>query len=145
MLENGCKIKQILRALPYSEKKGLTIIQRLKKEGAVPKRKTTSKELVLCAYNSGIKNPYEIAEKYGYSVNTVQTILSQAKLKRQRPKKNFKYRGTSEISKLSEKTQNILEAVQDGISPKKVATMYGVTRQYVYVLKAKYLTNKRSD
>jgi DNA invertase Pin-like site-specific DNA recombinase len=141
MWEAGCKIHEIVRTLPYKERICRLMIKELKDSGDLNGNRPTANEIILSLYNEGHKNPYEIADISGYSIHTVNVTLNKAKLNRTRPSKNYKKRKKVEINTLCEKTQNILEALNDKISPRKIAIMYEVSVQHVYSLKNKYLDN----
>ena len=136
MLDNGLAVESIMQLLPYEKKVARKMI--LDEFPNANTNKLSTKELVLYAYENVTKNPYEIAEIYGFKVDRVKTILDGASLKRKRPEHNYKKRKPPQISRLCEKTQNILEALKDGYSPARVAQMYEVSRQHVYKIKAKY-------
>ena len=128
--EAGVRIKDIVQTLPYSKKSAEYQIYKLRVEGVLQERKRKSgKELVVQAYKSGITNPYEIAEQYGYSHKTVQIYLTEAKLGRDRPKRNWK-----KIDH-SEKTELIIECLENGGRVNETARQFGVTKQRVSQIK----------
>lgn len=137
MLGNGVSVDTIAQLLPYDKKKAKKMIVETFPD-KLEKRKMSTKEIVLYAYENLTKNPYEIAEVYGIKSARVKAILDGANLNRTRPPHNYKKRKPPQISRLCEKTQNILEALKDGYSPTRVAQMYEVSRQHVYNIKAKY-------
>ena len=134
--ESGQTISQIVQMLPYEEKVCNKMIITLKKQGVLSKaNKNSKKEKIVNAYNSGITNPYTLSEMYGVPKYTIDNIFSACGIKRQRPKKNYKERAKTSIDSLSEKTQNIIEALNDNIPAKKIAEMYDVRLQWIYSVK----------
>jgi DNA (cytosine-5)-methyltransferase 1 len=83
---------------------------------------------VVEAYKNGMHNPYEIAETYGYTIATVNNYLKNAKLGRKR-ECNWKKR------ECDPKTEEILESLANGVSMSETARRFGVTRQWVYIIK----------
>jgi DNA-directed RNA polymerase specialized sigma subunit len=137
MVESGKTLEAIIQLLPYDKKTAKKMIISEFPE-MLGRKKTTTKELVLYAYNNITKNPYEIAELYDLNAERVKVILGSLNLNRERPSHNYKKRKKPDIYRLCEKTQNIVEALKDGYSPTKVAEMYEVSRQHVYNIKSKY-------
>ena len=131
--ESGVSVQGIVQMLPYEEIITKKMIIKLKKDGVL-KRKST-KEKVVDSYNSGITNPYELAELYGVTKPRIDYILKAQGIKRQRPKKNYKERYKTDRDCLSEKTQNIISALEYGFTGNKIAKMYGVSTQWVYSVK----------
>lgn len=141
--DSGETIQSIVQMLPYDEFTCKRMIKELKNSGVLIKRKkenkNTTKEKVVNAYISGTTNPYKLAEMYGRSVGTIENILCNAHLNRKRPNKNYKERQKTQTNELTEKTQNIIEALKDGHSAKKISQMYGVSKQWVYMIKKTYI------
>jgi hypothetical protein len=63
----------------------------------------------------------------------VNIILSNAKLGRKRPKRNYKQR------KVCENTQAIITALQSGKRVREICAEFGVSTQYVYQVKDKFV------
>ena len=139
--ENGEKEDSIIKMLPFDKQTSQQMIDCLKKKGVIlenRKRKSIedTKKLILEAYQSGMTNPYEIAEKYGYSKNTITTYLVELHLGRKRPAHNY---NKSRQYSLSKKTESIIESLKSGLKSKEIQEMYKVSRQYVHYVKYKYL------
>lgn len=139
MWNSGSKIYEIIRVMPCSEKKAKAIIKEMKDNGDLPKCRPRAKDIVLMAYSNGMTNPYEIAEKYGYSVKTIKGTLTDLKLNRGRPAKNYKKRKSVEFSDLCQNTQDIVLELKNGVSPRDISRKYNISTQHIYKLKEKYL------
>ena len=143
--ESRMKIAEIVKMLPCDEKTARAYIKALKDEGVLAAEKhrnwAITKQLIKTAYDNGEHNPYELARTYHLSANTVKTILVGFGLERQRPKRNYKKRNPTDIGKLCVKTQDICDEIAKGTKPKEITEKYGVTRQYVSLLKKKYFKN----
>lgn len=134
---SGKTIGEIARLLPYKEYIAKREIAELKKKGVLQgksgKSVENTKARVLQAYHDGITNPYEIAEMFEMDFHYVNTILGSAKLGRVRPKQNYKQR------KVCENTQTIVEALRNGKTVRQISTEFGVSTQYVYQVKDKFV------
>lgn len=130
--EIGVPIKQIVRNMPCSKGDAMKHLLKLQRDGVLPKRERKSGSvIVVAAYKSGMHNPYEIAETYGYKVGTVRNWLTKAKLSRGRPKHNWKEKPQSE------KTKKILQCIENGMRSCDIAREFGVTKQWVSYLKTR--------
>ncbi len=130
--EAGVPIQQIVQTMPYKRRTAENYIWKLRVDGVLPERnKRNGKELVSKAYNSGIKNPYEIAEMYGYAPKSVQTWLSELNLHRERPKHNWKK------VQHCEKTNEIMACLERGERVCELSRRFGVSKQWVSQLKKK--------
>lgn len=138
---SGKGVGEIARLLPYKEYIAKKEIAQLKKKGVLKGRsgKTATKtwEKVLQAYNDGITNPYEIAELCDCCYGYVNTILSNAKLGR--VKRNYKQR------KVCENTQAIITALKSGKRVREICAEFGVSTQYVYQVKNKYVKEQQNE
>lgn len=138
---SGKGVGEIARLLPYKEYIAKKEIAQLKQNGVLKGRsgKTATKTLgkVLEAYNDGITNPYDLAEMFGLKVGSVNTILSNSKLDRKRPKHNYKQ------YPLCEKTQQIITEIQSGKALHEIAKAHGTSRQYVHKIKNKYVKEQQ--
>ena len=134
---NGKGVGEIARLLPYKEYIAKREIAELKRNGVLKgrsgKSRVNTQARVLQAYNDGITSPYEIAEMLGMDYRYVNIILSNAKLGRQRPKRNYKQR------KLCENTQAIITALKSGKRVREICAEFGVSTQYVYQVKNKFV------
>lgn len=135
--ENGKGAAEIARLLPYKEYIAKREIAELKKKGVLKGRSGKSQAnthaKVLQAFNDGITSPYELAELCGVCVRYVYSILSQAKIKIQRPKHNYKQR------KPGKNTQAIIVALQSGKRIREISTEFGVSTQYVHEVNNKFV------
>lgn len=134
---SGKGVGEIARLLPYKEYIAKREIAELKRNGVLKgksgKSRANTQARVLQAYNDGITSPYEIAELCGVCVGYVYNVLSQAKVKIQRQKHNYKQR------KLCENTQAIITALQSGKRVRGICAEFGVSTQYVYQVKNKFV------
>lgn len=140
---SGKGVGEIARLLPYKEYIAKREIAELKRNGVLKgrsgKSQANTQERVLQAYNDGITSPYEIAELCGVGVGYVYNVLSRAKVKIQRPKRNYKQR------KLCENTQAIITALQSGKTAREICTEFGVSTQYVYQVKNKFVKEQQNE
>lgn len=128
--DNGLPIEQIVRMLPYTPTEARSIINLLRTEGELSPRhkKRIGVKKLGNAYISGITDIDELATMFGYTRSTVIEYLKYAGIKRERPKK---YR-----TSLGDTARAITEDIMLGEkSLYKIATEYGVSRQYVHQLK----------
>ena len=84
---------------------------------------------MLYLHKNKTKNPYEIAEHLGLKASTVKNILVDQKIKRERPKHNYKKK------ELCERSKTILEMLESGKTPRQVAREMDVSTQWVHILK----------
>jgi hypothetical protein len=135
--ESGKGAGEIARLLPYKEYIAKREIAELKRNGVLNGRSGKTQEKtqakVLQAYNDGITSPYEIAEMLDMDYRYVNIILSNAKLGRERPKRNYKQR------KVCENTQAIITALRSGKRVREICAEFGVSTQYVYQVKDKFI------
>ena len=140
---SGKGVGEIARLLPYKEYIAKREIAELKKKGVLKgksgKSQANTQARVLQAYNDGITSPYEIAELCGVYVGYVYNVLSQAKVKIQRPKHNYKQR------KLCENTQAIITALRSGKRVREICADFGVSTQYVYEVKNKFVKEQQNE
>lgn len=143
--ESRMKVEDIVRMLPCDTATARGYIKALRAEGVLTAEKHRGKELtreiIKTAYENGERNPYVLAKTYHLSPYTVKDILVGLGLERHRPKTNYKKRKPTDIAKLCVKTQDICEEIAKGTKPKEITEKYGVTRQYVSLLKKKYFKN----
>lgn len=132
---NRMSINKIVRMLPYKPTVAKQYVKEVKESSELKaeNRAPTQREIVVTAYKNGMTNPHEIAEHFGYNFDTVQTFLARAKLNRKRPPKNYKQRTGVD------RTQQIITAINDGKSNAEIARQFGVTRQWVYTIRKKYV------
>ena len=138
---SGKGVGEIARLLPYKEYIAKREIAELKKKGVLKgksgKSQANTQERILQAINDGITRPYEIAELCGVCVGYVYNVLSQAKVKIQRQKHNYKQR------KVCENTQAIITALKSGKRVREICADFGVSTQYVYQVKNKFVKEQR--
>lgn len=144
--ESRMKIEDIVRMLPCDANTARGYIRALRQEGVLAtekhRRAELTREIIRTAYNNGETNPYNLARTYHLSAYTVKDILVSLGLERQRPKRNYKKRNPTNIAKLCAKTQAICADITAGATVKEIMARYGVTRQYVSLLKKKYFKEK---
>ena len=132
-----------------NKKTARSYIKALREEGVLAREKQSraelTREIIRTAYNNGETNPYVLAKTYHLSAYTVKDILVKLGLERQRPKKNYKKRNQTDITKLCEKTQAVCEEIKNGVVAKDICEKYKVTRQYVSLLKKKYFKEKNCE
>lgn len=140
---SGKGVGEIARLLPYKEYIAKQEIRELKRNGVLKgrsgKSRANTQAKVLQAYNDGITSPYEIVELCGVSVGYVNNILSSAIGGRERPKRNYKQR------KVCENTQAIITALKSGKRVREICAEFGVSTQYVYQVKDKFVKEQNND
>lgn len=140
---NGKGVGEIARLLPYKEYIAKREIQELKRNGVLKgrsgKSRANTQARVLQAYNDGITSPYEIAELCGVCVGHIRNILSRAKVKVGRPKRNYRQR------KLCENTRAIITALKSGKRVREICIEFGVSTQYVYEVKNKFVKEQQNE
>ena len=128
--EAGVPVKQNVLTMPYKKSTSLQHIWKLQDEGVLPPRaRKRGEDLIVEAYKNGMENPYELAETYGYSPNTVKAWLIRAKLGRTRPSQNWKKKKTSS------QTKKIFQCLESGMGISETARKFGVSRQWVSAVK----------
>lgn len=132
---DGESITSIAKMLPYRIGTAKRLIKGLIDSGYLPPRKKGElvKERLRQLVESGVTDSYEIASILGLTYQTVFDYKSRMGLHTPRPKKN--YRPTV----LSERTQQIIAELENGVSRKEIQAKYGVSRQYVEKVKSKYI------
>lgn len=136
---DGESITSIAKILPYRIGTAKRLIRGLIASGYLPPRKKGElvKERLKQLVESGITDSYEIASILGITQQTALVYKSQMRLYTARPKKN--YRPTV----LSEKTQQLIAELENGVSSKEIRAKYGVSRQYVDKVKSKYIKGQK--
>lgn len=141
--ESGKGATTIAKLLPYKEHTTIKEINKLRQNGVLDgrsgKTKEKTKSKILQAYNSGITSPHDIAEMFDLKVSTVNTVLSNSRLNRKRPKHNYAKR------ELSERTKQILTDIKSGVVLSEVAIKHNVTKQWVSKIKKKYYERENSN
>lgn len=139
---SGKGIGEIARLLPYKEYIAKREIAELKRNGVLKgksgKSQANTQAKVLQAYNDGITSPYEIAEMFNMDIRYVNNILSNAKLGRTRPKRNYKQR------KVCDNTKAIIEQLKSGKRVREICAEFGVSTQYVYQVKDKFVKEQEN-
>jgi hypothetical protein len=75
----------------------------------------------LSLYLQGITNPYELAQKTGYAIGSVSSVLYHLGIKRKRPKKNYKKKERNTMAKAI-----LFELLNAEKSASQIAREYGV-------------------
>lgn len=143
--ENGEPISHIIKMLPYSTETARQMIVDLRKNNVLKLENRSNRAggwRIVKMYNDGITNPYEIAEKLNYSINTVQIVLSKAKLGRERPKHNYKKTRTLTYDELCDNSRKIIDLLKIGKDCTEIARMLGCTRQNVFIIKKKFFPER---
>ena len=127
----GMSISQIAHMFPVTQKEYKSTIKQMKESGEFPTERRTTVDKVREMYESGITNPYEIAETYGISVATVRHIKQNIlHIKHPRPSHNYRLR------KKSAKNTEIKAQIRLGKkSLSQIARDFGVSRQRVFAIK----------
>lgn len=128
--EAGVPVKQIVLTMPYKKSTSLRYVWGLQRDGVLPPRqRKRGEELAVEAYKNGMTNPYEIAELYSYSAESVRVWLCRANLCRKRPERNWKKKDKSA------KTKAIIKCLESGMGVSETARKFGVSRQWVSTVK----------
>ena len=138
--DSGVAYATIIRLIPYKQVVATAMLKELRRDGTLPDRPTKgarTKAKVLELYNNGEKNPYKIASIIGCSKQTVNCCLRG--LNRGKPAHNYKPTKPTEFNTLSDKTRAIVHDLKDGCKPNALVKKHNVSRQYIYVLKSKYI------
>lgn len=139
---NGESIDSIIRQFPYEKKVVMKTIVEMRKSGELLERTKKKKgftQKIIALYESGVKNPYEIANEVGCDYSTVQKAFTRGNIKRKRPPHNYKERVATDTTKLCQTTQNIIRELKEGHAKSKIAQSYGVSRQWVYIVEQVYI------
>lgn len=136
--DSGYSISTIVRMIPRKPKEAHKLIAEMRESGEIEGRSGKSAEKtsrrVLSLYQKGITSPYEIADNLNLSPKTVKRILCELKLNRKRPHKNYNQ------MKLCDKTHELLMEMRSGATIKELSVKNNVSTQYLYKIKAKYIT-----
>lgn len=143
----GETIEMIIRLVPMKQTHCRALIKQMRESGELPPRGRargkTDRE-VISAYESGITNKYDLAQMFDLTTAHILYILRHNGYGG-RPEHNHKTRRKNTPDELSERTQAIALAIQSGVKTGEICRQYGVTRQYVNLVKKKYLTNKTDN
>lgn len=138
---SGETISSIAKMLPYREHTALKEIRALKKDGTLKGHSGKTQETVLKKmvdiYLNETKDKREIAKIIGLDVRTVQRYLRKAPIKIERSPR-IVLNGYNK----SEKTKNIIKQLQDGKKQNYIAEEFGVSKQYVSIVKHKFVAKK---
>ena len=138
--EVGVSINRIIRSMPFSAIKARQLLNDMRTDGMLPPReRKNGTELVVAAYQSGVRNPYEIAEMLGYAHNTVVCYLNKTGVKRCRNATNWNKRKPTECSQQTKEIQRLLA---DGTKACEVAKMFGISKQRVSQIKKRSESNE---
>lgn len=139
--ESGESLTIIYRLLPYKPKEIRQQLARLRQNGVLGERtqvgRGISRNKILQAYKDENLTPTEIANELGCSTTTVYTALREQGVILERPK-HYKKREVK-VEMLCDRTQAIIANLQGGKRANEVAKEFGVTRQYISLIKNKYL------
>ena len=129
-------IDQIAQMLPYPVYIAKSMIKSLKRDGTLPKRslQQMTRDKVVDAYNSGIRDVAEIADIFHLEPSTVRVYLCDAGIKRHKNRKTYAH---------CERTEEILAAIRNREGNlTELAKRFGVSRQYVHQIKKRLKENE---
>lgn len=127
-LESGMTIGQIRQLMAMTSAEFTRAIAEMKRNGELPKKKT-GREKVAEAFARGERNPYEIAETYGLTYDTVRTYKAQCGIVTGRGKRNYKH---------SPRTLAIYEDLKEGkLTTAEISRKHGIKWQSVHKLRRK--------
>jgi hypothetical protein len=92
---------------------------------------------LLSLYSQGITNPYELSQRTGYAIGSIQAILYQNGIRKKRPNKNYKKTERNILAKAI-----LFELLTTDKTASQIAREYGVSRQYVSELYKKEIKEK---
>lgn len=125
--QGGMPITQIRQTIAVDARTFNAAIREMKANGDFDEPRKRTEDKIIEAYQSGIHNPYELAEMYGVSYGYVNLVFHRHKIAR--PKKNWKH---------SDRTNAIVEDLKEGIlTHAEIAKKHGTTRQWVHQLAKK--------
>ena len=128
LLESGMTIGQIRQLMAMTSAEFTRAIAEMKRNGELPKKKT-GRDKVIEAFARGERNPYEIAETYGLSYESVRAYKRQGGIITGRGKRNFRH---------CERTNAINEDLKSKIGTvAEIARKHNVSWTYVKKLKSK--------
>lgn len=139
--ENGEPISHIIKMLPYPTETARQMVVDLRKNGVLELDRRSNRAggwRILQMYKEGTTNPYEIAEKLNYSINTVQLILSSAKLGRKRPEHNYKKTRMLTYDELCDNSKRIVDLLREGKDCTEIARIVGCSKQNVFLVKKRF-------
>lgn len=126
--QSGMSIAQIRRLFAVKVLEYKAVIREMKANGEFPTKREGTIDKVKFAIDSGMNNPYEIAETYGIKYATVRTYKSKLGIKTGKTQEFKPSKG--------EKTKEIEREIALGEkSLSEIAKDFRVSRQYVSALK----------
>lgn len=125
--ESGVTLEQIYQMLPYKRYHSLLMVQELRADGTLKDRNLmqTSIQKVVDVWRTQTKDIREISDILGFTEKTVNKYLEYSGVR------NRKH----SIKKCSAKTREIQNDLREGKSMVEIARDFGVSRQYVHILK----------
>ena len=139
MRESGMAEKTIIRLFPDKASTVQKYINALKQSGEFSLNRLTKKERIINLYNTGIHSTFIIAQQCSCSRRYVGQILYINKLKAERDNKNRK-KGL-----LSPKVNDIIKDLKNGEKMSDISKKYRISRQRVFSIKEKFLSNEVYD
>lgn len=130
--DNRVPIYQIIRMLPYPEKKATQMLKEMRTDGTLKPRddKPTMIDKVCNAYRNGEHNPYKLAEMFGKTHKTINQYLAMGGIKKGKAEHHWQPKPKGD------KANVIIEELRKGEKTQyRIAKEYGVSRQYVNELK----------
>lgn len=133
--EGGMPLTQIRQATAVDIVTFNATIRQMKANGDFDAPRKNTQQKIIEAYQSGVHNPYELADMYGVSYSYVNLVFHLHKVKR--PKRNWKHSG---------RTDAIVEDLKEGIlTHAEIAKKHGTTRQWVHQLAKKTERNDENE
>ena len=130
LLESGMSIAQIRQLMAMTSAEFKRAIAEMKRNGELPKKKT-GRDKVIEAFKRGERNPYEIAEMYGLSYESVRAYKRQGGIITGRGKRNYRH---------CERTNAIYEDLKTNVGTvAEIARKHNVSWTYVKKLKRKLI------
>lgn len=145
--DNGESLDKIARQLGIKRYHALKAVKKMQESGKLDfkERKCNKKKSVkaLMLWESGMKNPYDIARELNTSKSAVYHLLRENNISIDRPRNNYIKRKRTNIESLSPKTKKILEEIKSGKSKIQIAIENGVSRQWVYSIESVHIKGEK--
>ena len=135
--QGGMPITQIRQTIAVDARTFNAAIRKMKANGDFDEPRKRTQDKIIEAYQSGIHNPYELAEMNGVSRNYVNFVFHWHCIKRQRNAQNWKH---------CDRTDAIVEDLKEGIlTHAEIAKTHGTSRQWVHQLAKKTERNDENE
>ena len=135
--QGGMPITQIRQTLAVDARTFNATIRKMKANGDFDEPRKRTQDKIIEAYQSGIHNPYALAEMYGVSRNYVNLVFHWHGIKRQRNAQNWKH---------CERTTAIVEDLKEGVlTHAEIAKKHGTSSQWVNQIKQRMERNNEPN